>query len=948
MILALQLKSPNFLTNLRNELRTLIQLPGTPVVPEGAIAYIDAIVVEKNTTMAVAAPDPKNTRGVPTIDNQNQKHPTANLDAVIHVDQPVTVRSYTFDQLDHAANQGENPGPTKDTTYDLNLELAIDLSGAVPALLASLISVTRQGKEIHDVEQEIAAFLSPNPVPLDFSSLGFLNDVGLIKVTRGGISVSTTGTPTVAFELENPSDGPTPSPLWDWTAFNAPGPSVDLLQGSDFGIILDGRILADLLAGLTSEGLKDKVDQNELKLNSSPTGVWTTDRAVVTFSGAVVDACVFLFFTHNLNFDSTMQLIPLVPQENTIRLDLTADFSTNPFDDLVCAFSSATFPLNVVNRLQQGQLDAGAAAAISLAHFFGGFEGFMSIFNGTLVAIGQQDPLADFKKQHPDVVVPASTTHDSEVFLDQTLKLPALPGGTPFIDAIAPNPLGPVLQGRVSPTPHDSTSFPLSIYLIPIAWANRTDCALDPTVKAEIDPNCNVVHAEVIEDALKQFSPYLQVQEFSVTISIPQAAVLPAYLASPYSCKVLLFTSLGVRIIDLGTFPAISNAIITGLKASIAADPNCQGLGSSQLGTGKWIIDWLGDPSPDPFETHLWTLGFTSLGADNVLTVQSPAGQSLAIANAINSQAQASLLTTFQNLPAAATSRGDSLTVLRRGAPMSLRPQQRSIRVTQTTLRTLSQMVLDDACGSLELAAERGTPLAIGIFPGGLSVWSLHPGSNPRLRFQLPADGLAGALLLDGRYIIWGQDGIYALHGPDPRWSSSMVRGPDGPIFRVIPSGSGFLALAPSKLIRIDAGLRPVAEVPLTNAFNMAPAGRFAIIATNTGITLIDASVPTLSAAHSITRAVGAVGPARVAGHAGVFYTLESSGAHSILEFTSTGQIQLLNTYTEEPWFVASRTLGSILVQLSPLRGNLSVYQVGQGHRRRATGWRRCSWFLSA
>ena len=104
MILALQLNSTNFLTNLRNELRTLIQLPGTPVVLEGAIAYIDAIVVEKNTTMAVAAPDPKNTRGLPTIDNQNQKHPTANLDAVIHIDQPVTVRSYTFDLIPRSSS----------------------------------------------------------------------------------------------------------------------------------------------------------------------------------------------------------------------------------------------------------------------------------------------------------------------------------------------------------------------------------------------------------------------------------------------------------------------------------------------------------------------------------------------------------------------------------------------------------------------------------------------------------------------------------------------------------------------------------------------------------------------------------------------------------------------------------------------------------------------------
>jgi hypothetical protein len=60
VLLALQLNSSNFLTNLRNELRTQFQLPGTPALLEGTIAYIDAIVVEKNTTIAVAAPDPNN------------------------------------------------------------------------------------------------------------------------------------------------------------------------------------------------------------------------------------------------------------------------------------------------------------------------------------------------------------------------------------------------------------------------------------------------------------------------------------------------------------------------------------------------------------------------------------------------------------------------------------------------------------------------------------------------------------------------------------------------------------------------------------------------------------------------------------------------------------------------------------------------------------------------
>jgi hypothetical protein len=196
------------------------------------------------------------------------------------------------------------------------------------------------------------------------------------------------------------------------------------------------------------------------------------------------------------------------------------------------------------------------------------------------------------------------------------------------------------------------------------------------------------------------------------------------------------------------------------------------------------------------------------------------------------------------------------------------------------------------------------------------------------LRFQLPRSGLAGALLIEGRYIIWGQDGIFSIPAPDPRWSSSLVRGPAANILGVIPAGLGFLALSPDKLFRLDPQLRPVSELPLTGAFDMAPAGQYAIIAARTGITQVDITAPQLSALHTITRSVTAIGRANVSGHTGAFYALDTDGTHSILEFTPGGQVETLNTYADEPWFAASRTLGSTLVRLSPLRGILFVHQV--------------------
>jgi len=245
----------------------------------------------------------------------------------------------------------------------------------------------------------------------------------------------------------------------------------------------------------------------------------------------------------------------------------------------------------------------------------------------------------------------------------------------------------------------------------------------------------------------------------------------------------------------------------------------------------------------------------------------------------------------------------------------------------QTALARKAEIVLEDECLSLSLAEIRGIPLVLGVTRGGLSVWSLAPPTAPQLRFLLSRPGLRGALFDAGRYVVWGREGVFAVRAPDPRWSNAVVQGPREDVLRVITAGTGFVALARDKLMRLDAELRCTAEIPMPGGFDLAAAGRFAIVANETGLSAVDITTPTPRMTRSGRRKVAGIGPARVSGHAAAFYCHNIDGTHAVVEFAAKGPLTTLATYAEEPWFAASCIVGPVLVRRSPLRRIITVYE---------------------
>jgi hypothetical protein len=130
-------------------------------------------------------------------------------------------------------------------------------------------------------------------------SRGFIGGVEQLRISL----YVPTSLVTIALELENLGVGPTPSPFWNWTAFNDPnkGADTDLCGAFKFAVVIDGRVLVDTLSGTIYQSLKERISDNKLQLSQEPTGFWNYDRAVVAFAGALVEACTFLWFTHNLN-----------------------------------------------------------------------------------------------------------------------------------------------------------------------------------------------------------------------------------------------------------------------------------------------------------------------------------------------------------------------------------------------------------------------------------------------------------------------------------------------------------------------------------------------------------------------------------------------------------------------------------------------------------------------
>jgi hypothetical protein len=959
MLVAMQFNPANMLTTLRNTMRQKAKLPANPVTFKNPLTqqmqtvYVDALTVETTgVTLTTGQPDPMNQRGVPAFDAQTSMLvPTANLDAVVIIDQPITARLYSIDDLQNAADNGATPGPGLAFTFHLNVEMAVDISTTVPGIVLNLKSVTYNPTggtpiEIPELEMQFAPYF-PIPNQLNFASLNqFLTQVGLIQITRGGIAVSTMGKPTLALELQNPSVGPTPAPGWSWSAFDAPGPAIDLLLGTfDFGVLVDGRLLCDMMTGMVSDGIKDKVDQGHLQIKDQPSASWIFDHVLLSFDGAIVDACAFLFFTHNINFDATVVCTPSVPQAGTFRLDIAGDFHGNWFDDGVCFISAGLFPLNIINAAQNGLLPGGTAALISILQAIGGVLAFISVFTGAAIALGSFDPLADIEKSMPDLHPVKPTPHDSEAYVDYPVKLPTLPAGagTPSLTSVGGNPIGPVLQGTFFPAVQDLNVPALGIVVDPLDWGTTESCSVDPAVLGGASfyptggPNSLTAHindVQLQDDKHGQFGGFFTFDAYTLTVAIPQASVMQAYLDDPYPCRLMVYTDLGVRLIDLGAFAQITQQQLDSMKLGALVDPNCSGAGSALLSAGPWNPHWLIDPGPQSFPWRIWTITVTDLPTDNVVSVYGSLGPQLGQAVAVGGVAHVSVTEppfaarARRSAPAAAGFR-----VERQGRAPKLAAHQRAIRVMQAELHRLCDLVLPAECTSLTLARLRGDALALTVDEFALSVWNFSTPAWPQLLCQVPRRGLRGALLRDGRYLVWGHDGVATYAAPHGRAVPDRETGPRGAILALAPFGSGFVALAADKLMRLDAGLRVVAEGNIQRASDMVQAGKYAIVADSNGLQAFDLTRPGIEPAHTSTERVARLAAARHFGRTAAFSAQMPNGTWQVLAFADDGSLDRLATYPAEPWFAAAELLNPYVVSLSPQRAILSIGVLGQTRR---------------
>src|SRR5262249_5179117 len=110
------------------------------------------------------------------------------------------------------------------------------------------------------------------------------------------------------------------------------------------------------------------------------------------------------------------------------------------------------------------------------------------------------------------------------------------------------------------------------------------------------------------DDPLGQFTPYLTTTGNSVYILIPQAGVLQSYVDAPYNCRVLVFTDVGVRLLDLGQFKQVTQQQLDAIFKSVLLNLNCSGANSRMMVQGRWDIHWLIDPGPQSQPAHLWNI----------------------------------------------------------------------------------------------------------------------------------------------------------------------------------------------------------------------------------------------------------------------------------------------------------------------------------------------------
>lgn len=398
-----------------------------------------------------------------------------------------------------------------------------------------------------------------------------------------------------------------------------------------------------------------------------PEPSWTESppRVQMSVSATAVDACPtpVLWDWHDVDFTVESKLDYNRPAIDKLELQSRISWSASEADKFFCALNMAAFGPFLAPFITNFAATADPGKDLSAGDYYlANFAGPIAYFAGTYASIsrGLNARLSFVPAGFQEVESSDSDREYIRTFdVDLTLAEFQLPD-TPSIVQMRATfaSLNGTSDGLVLGGPLQNTSLVPKSAKLDVGsfdqewhWSWKNVCSAHRRIATrkhivlhnksikklgELHQPLQMLGLEVLDDEQNQYKPYVKVviggDHGALSVEIPHADLKPEFLADPYPLRVLLRTTGGSRILDLGTVTTLDSTqhavLQAGVKALILAKckPFIHVLWG-RLFNPQWMID------PPPYDQHaerLWAFALENAPQDMGVVVTDQSGEPLA------------------------------------------------------------------------------------------------------------------------------------------------------------------------------------------------------------------------------------------------------------------------------------------------------------------------------
>jgi hypothetical protein len=740
-----------------------------------------------------------------------------------------------------------------DIQFDLSGELQIDSNGMVTG---AGVRTTYVSKDIDIPNAELDARVETRLAAEDqFGEI----DLGAISEALGrnlailnvGVAL-TADASAVVIRVE--IDSISPNPVTAWSTFFAAPPN--LLGGRSWAVLIDKLLMTSVAEERFATGLAESatpvivdgaLTTPSIAVLETPNATWPgaaqVPAVLMTAYIDVIDAC-----PNELNIGAELfvsSVFSLVngPEGNQLQTDIVVSWNLIDSDVLLCGITSGLFVAPVSTLF-------GGGAGMSFA--IGAFIGTTASIVGIAIAGDLYEPDSGiFLSQDPEECVLVTSDEDhAELRCLNPLNFP----DNPLIGPMNPNELlgharGLLLRGTVvlpTATKH------LTATITPLGWDRRLNCGtrnLDTTQLGSIElMSLGSGPLTVCRRAFEQNDGYFEFATPNTLRIATNAALQAAYTLAPYPCRVMVWTTQGVRFFDLGIMPAPpappapEERIAAVLRNCIKAH--------DQFWRGRFNPKWRIDPPPDAEVLHHWEVSVTGLLEGDRLELLGRDGGTFASVRGTRAGAARA---TAMTEPA----EGELVIARRAGhaRDVKLDPDIHRLAITQRLLVLERQMGF--AGKAREIVAYRGAgnnQIAV-LTNACLHAWTERSNGAVAATLHLMDSDITHIAAIDGGVAAVRSDGVLFLRPGEDGRLNVVSRFAASGIADITTVGDALVLLTSDRLSVLDRQFRLRAEMPFEGGISVSTVMGHAAVRAGRGTQL---ALFHVSAQHEVR-----VGPVR-------------------------------------------------------------------------------------